>query len=66
MAFLTALSLFLPLGLFVLVNPGGRADGLRTMLAGQRVSGRFFTYIAGGWTVVGALALLLVAVGLFR
>ncbi|MEU6678833.1 hypothetical protein [Streptomyces sp. NPDC046853] len=57
MGFLLAVVLFLPLGVFVLWNPAGRADAFKAALVGTGLSARAVNAIALSWALLGGLSL---------
>ncbi len=58
MLFSLILSMFLPLGVLFLWNPGGWADGFKSELEGYGLRRPLMVVIATGWVVVGSVVLL--------
>lgn len=60
MLFWYFLVIFLPIGIFVLLNPYGWASGYREALVRSGLPTSVVTAIAAGWALVGVAALIIV------
>ncbi len=58
MVFLVFLSLFFPLGVFILLNPSGRANSYKVALSKVGVGPRMLTCISMGWVAAGSLGII--------
>ncbi|SFK35646.1 hypothetical protein SAMN05192584_105212 [Streptomyces pini] len=59
--FLIAMGMFLPLGVFVLWSPNGRADRFRKAILSTGLGPGLVRAVAVGWIIFGALAIALLA-----